>query len=258
MGGELAQHIRARYLDLLERSILNWIHGESSFETRLRGLFQRLRHPYLTRRGALLWPPRAHSMIGDKRLRNVRELVERTLLENVPGDYIETGVWRGGACIMMRGVLQAYGVHDRRVFCADSFEGLPPPDAKNYPADRRDRLFVFKELAVSVDAVKQNFAAYDLLDDQVVFLKGLFKDTLPSLGAHRFALIRLDGDMYQSTMDALTNLYDKLSESGFVIIDDYGGLKNCRRAVHDFLDQRNLRPEIRTIDESGVWWQKSC
>ena len=98
------QHVRGRYLDLLERSILNSIYGESKLEMRLQRLLQRLRHPYLTRRGAIAWPSRAHSMIGQPRLRNVRELVERTLKDNVPGDYIETGVWRGGACIMMRGV----------------------------------------------------------------------------------------------------------------------------------------------------------
>jgi len=95
------------------------------------------------------------------------------------------------------------------------------------------------------------------LDDQVVFLRGLFKHTLPGLASDRLALIRLDGDMYESTMDALVNLYDKLSTAGFVIIDDYGGLQNCRKAVHDFLDQRRLRVEMTAVDESCVWWQKS-
>jgi O-methyltransferase len=248
--------VRARYLDLLEKSLLNAIHGESGLEMRLRGLLQRLRHPYLTRRGAVQWPARAHTMIGPKRLRNVRDLVECTIREGVPGDYIETGVWRGGACILMRGVLAAYGIADRRVYCADSFEGLPPPAPERYPADKRDRLFAFEELAVPVETVRQNFAAYDLLDDQVVFLKGLFKDTLPTLSAQRFALIRLDGDMYESTMDALTNLYDRVSDNGFVIIDDYGVLKSCSRAVHDFLDRRGLRVAIRKVDETGVWWRK--
>ena len=257
MHSEAAQHARSRYLDLLERSILDSIYGESALELKLRNLVQRLRHPYLTRRGTFGWPTRAHSMIGHKRIRNVRSLVERTLSENVPGDYIETGVWRGGACIVMRGVLEAYDVRDRQVLCADSFEGLPRPNAEKYPADRRDRLFAFKQLAVSLESVRQNFAAYGLLDEQVVFLKGFFKDTLPALGHRRFALIRLDGDMYESTMDALINLYDRLSDSGFVIIDDYGGLRNCRQAVHDFLDQRNLRPEITAIDDCGVWWQKT-
>lgn len=182
-------------------------------------------------------------------------MVERTIQENVPGDYIETGVWRGGACILMRGILAAYGITDRWVYCADTFVGLPRPDPK-FPADKRDRLYLFRELAVSEDAVRRNFAAYDLLDDKIVFLKGLFADTLPKLSNRAFALIRLDGDMYGSTWDALINLYDRVSPSGFVIIDDYGGLRNCARAVHDFLDQRGLRVKIQPIDESCVWWQK--
>jgi len=247
---------RARYLDLIEKSLANAIHGESGLEVWLARVSQRLRHPYLSRRGAIAWPPRAQSMLSAQRLRNVRELTELTLKDSIPGNYIETGVWRGGACILMRAVLAAYDVTDRKVFCADSFEGLPKPNAEKYRADRRDRLFAFAELAVSEDQVRQNFARYDLLDEQVVFLKGWFKDTLPRLGSEKFALIRLDGDMYESTMDALTNLYDRLSDRGLVIIDDYGGLKNCRQAVHDFLDARALKPEIKKIDDTGVWWRK--
>jgi hypothetical protein len=248
--------VRARYLDLMEKSIGNAIYGESALETRVNAFLQRLRHPYLTRRGAFNWNAKAHSMIGPQRLHNVRSLVETTLKENVPGDYIETGVWRGGACILMRAALAAYGVTDRRVLVADSFEGLPPPDAAHYPSDRKDRLHAFSELAVSVDQVKRNFQSYDLLDDQVVFVKGFFRDTLPGLPHNRFALIRLDGDMYESTMTALDALYDKLSDRGFVIIDDYGALKNCKQAVHDFLDKRDLSPVIHDIDGIGVWWRK--
>jgi O-methyltransferase len=250
-----ATDLRSRYLDLLELSLQNAIYGESRLEMMLQGVIQRLCHPYLTRRGTLAWPRRAHTMIGAKRLRHLRQLVERTIIEQIPGDYIETGVWRGGACILIRGVLAAYDIRDRRIFCADSFEGLPSPD-RRYPADRRDRLHRFRELAVSEDTVRSNFAAYDLLDGQVVFAKGLFRDTLPSLAVDRFALIRLDGDMYESTMDALVNLYDRLSPSGFVIIDDYGGLKNCRAAVHDFLDRQNISAKIEQIDQSCAWWRK--
>lgn len=247
--------LKSRYLDLLERSLLDAIYGEQPVEIRLRRLLQRLRHPYLTRRGALAWPARAHTMIGPARLRNLRHLVERTIQEGIPGDYIETGVWRGGACILMRGVLAAHGILDRRVYVADTFAGLPRPDAK-YPADKRDHLHAFSDLAVSEETVRQNFAAYDLLDDQVIFLKGLFQNTLPRLSNNRFALIRLDGDMYGSTISALENLYDRLSPAGFVIIDDYGGLRNCAKAVHDFLDQRGLRVKMQPVDQSCVWWQK--
>src|SRR5271169_7098626 len=252
----VSDDLRSRYLDLLEKSLLNSIYGEHALEMRLRALMQRVRHPYITRHGAVPWPARAHTMIGATRLRHLRHLIERTIQEGIAGDYIETGVWRGGACILMRGVLAANGILDRRVYCADTFAGLPPPAFK-YPADKRDHSHTFRELAVSDQIVQQNFAAYDLLDDQVVFLKGLFADTLPSLVNNRFALIRLDGDMYGSTMDALSTLYDCISPRGFVIIDDYGGLRNCSKAVHDFLGQRCLRVNIQSIDEGCAWWQKA-
>lgn len=248
--------LRTRYLDLLEKSLLDGIYGEDRLAMRLRALRQRLRHPYATRRFPLLVPARAHTAIGPTRLRHLRNLVERTIREDVPGDYIETGVWRGGACILMKGVLAAHNVFDRLVYCADTFSGLPKPDPK-FPADKRDRLHKFRELAVSEETVRSNFAAYDLLDDKVVFLKGLFENTLPKLSNETFALIRLDGDMYGSTMSALVHLYDRVSPSGFVVIDDYGGLRNCAKAVHDFLDLRGLQVKIEPIDESCVWWQKN-
>lgn len=253
VGADLA----VRYLDLVERVLLNEIYGESRLEMAWRALQVKLRHPGRTLAWGTVWPARAHTMLGPVRLGHLRGLVERTLRENVAGDYIETGVWRGGACILIRATLAAHGVTDRRVFVADSFEGLPRPDAVRYPADKRNKLHAFKELAISEADVRRNFAAYGLLDEQVVFLKGLFKDTLPELTNERFALIRLDGDMYESTMDALAHLYDRLNPGGYVVVDDYGALAGCRRAVHDFLDGRGLAPRIEPIDDSAVWWRKA-
>ena len=252
-----SEGLRKRYLDLVQVSVGNAIYGESALEMSVNAFVQRLRHPWLTRKGAMRWPGRAHTMLSSERLSNIRALAEAAVRENIPGDFIETGVWRGGACIMMRAVLAAYDVRDRKVICADSFEGLPPPDIEKYRQDKRDRLFAFKELAVSVEEVRENFAAYGLLDDQVSFVKGFFRDTLPHLKVDRFALLRLDGDMYESTMDALTALYDKLSPGGYIIIDDYGALKSCRTAVHDYLDAQKLTPDIQKIDSSGVWWRKA-
>jgi O-methyltransferase len=256
LGGDAQEGLGRRYLDLVERSLMNEILGESRLETLVRTLSIRLRHPWQTRDWRKVWPARALTMIGRERLSHLRSLVETTIEDQVPGHFIETGVWRGGACILMRAVLAAHGVTDRKVFVADSFEGLPRPDAARYPVDRRDRLFSFGELAVSEAEVRRNFDAFGLLDEQVVFVKGFFRDTLPALKPERFALIRLDGDMYESTMDALVNLYDCVSTGGFVVIDDYGVLAGCRKAVHDFLDARGLAPEIRAIDHAGVWWRK--
>lgn len=118
-------------------------------------------------------------MIGLLRLDNLQACVETMLREGTEGDFIETGVWRGGACIFMRGILAAYGVTNRKVYLADSFAGLPTPDADKYPADQGDAHHIFDFLRVSQEQVQANFQRYGLWDDQVVFLKGWFKDTLP-------------------------------------------------------------------------------
>jgi O-methyltransferase len=202
------------------------------------------------------WPSLAHSMAGTLRLTNLADLVTRVLEEGVPGDLIETGVWRGGSCILMRGLLKAYGDQTRSVFAADSFVGLPPPNEERYVQDKGDTLYLYPELAVSVEQVKANFAKYGLLDDKVEFLQGLFKDTLPALRGRQFALIRLDGDLYESTMDSLVNLYHAVPVGGFVVIDDYGAIPACREAVTDFRASRGITENIERIDWTGVWWRK--
>jgi hypothetical protein len=148
------------------------------------------------REQGLGWPIQADTMIGLKRLDNIQFCVENVLKDDIPGDLIETGAWRGGACIFMRAILAAHGITNRRVFVSDSFEGLPKPDANRYPQDRGDKHFIERFLAVSQEEVEQNFRKYGLLDEQVVFLKGWFKDTLPSAPIEKLAVMRLDGDMY--------------------------------------------------------------
>lgn len=201
-------------------------------------------------------PPTADTMIGLKRLDNLQFCVEDVIKNNVPGDLIETGVWRGGATIFMRAVLKAYQATDRRVWVADSFAGLPKPDAEKYPVDDGDQYHTYEHLRVSLEQVQANFLKYELLDDQVRFLKGWFKDTLKTAPFEKLAVMRLDGDMYESTMDALVNLYPKLSVGGYVIIDDYA-LHTCREAVKDFREDRGITDEIKEIDWTGVFWQRT-
>ena len=203
------------------------------------------------------WPQFAHTMIGFPRLNSLQSCVERVIQEDIPGDFIETGVWRGGACIFMRAILQAYGITDRSVWVADSFQGLPAPNVEKAPADETSDLHTYADLAISLETVKSNFEAYGLLDEQVKFLKGWFKDTLPTIPKdQRFALCRLDGDMYESTMDSLSNLYPKLSIGGYLIIDDYGVIQACRQAVTDFRARHNITETIETIDWSGRYWRR--
>ncbi|MGK2859819.1 MAG: TylF/MycF family methyltransferase [Thermoanaerobaculia bacterium] len=207
------------------------------------------------RESGLDWPAEAETMIGMKRLDNLQFCVEEALRRNVPGDLMETGVWRGGATIFMRAVLEAHGIRDRRVWVADSFQGLPKPDAASFPADAGDRLWTYATLTVSIEEVKDNFRRYGLLDDQVVFLPGWFRDTMPAAPVERLAVLRLDGDLYESTIVVLRNLYGKVSPGGFVIIDDFI-LETCRRAVEDFRAAESIADEIVPIDGVGVYWQK--
>jgi O-methyltransferase len=178
------------------------------------------------------------------------------LEREVPGDLIETGAWRGGATIFMRAILRAYGDTERVVWVADSFQGLPTPDPSLYPEDETDRSWAHAELAVSLDNVKANFERYGLLDDQVRFLPGWFRETLPAAPIERLALLRLDGDMYESTMVALESLYPKLSSGGYVIVDDYGALQGCRAAVDDFRREQAITEELKWIDWTGVFWKR--
>ena len=198
----------------------------------------------------------SHSMIGRKRLLNIEQCLDRVREDNIPGDLIETGVWRGGATVLMRGYLAIYGMHGRNVWVADSFEGLPAP---SHPADAGldFSASVAPILAVSLEQVRAVFERYGLLDDQVKFVKGWFKDTLSNAPIEKLALLRLDGDLYESTMDSITPLYDKVVAGGFVLVDDYGDFEPCRRAIDEFRAARGIRDPIEKIDWAGVYWRKT-
>lgn len=197
------------------------------------------------------------TMIGQRRLDNVQLCVEQVLRRRVPGDLIEAGVWRGGTAILMRGILAAHGVRNRTVYLADSFEGVPPPQPDVYPRDEDFTLHLDADLAVSAGEVRANFSHFGLLDDHLRFIEGWFRDTLPGLRGHQWAVVRLDGDLYESTMDGLTNLYDGLSPGGFLIVDDYSVYPACAAAVDDFRDQRRIRDPLVRIDFDGVYWQRT-
>jgi len=208
------------------------------------------------RENGLGWPLNGYSMIGAKRMNNIRYCIETAIADGVEGDFIETGVWRGGACIFAKALFDVYGT-ERKVWVADSFHGLPAPDTEHYPEDAGDDLYTIEQLRVSEEDVRENFRRFGLLDEQVIFLKGWFKDTLPDAPVEKLAVVRLDGDMYESTMDGLKHLYPKLSPGGFLIVDDYGVIPACRKAVHDYRVKNNISEEIIDIDGSGHFWRKA-
>jgi hypothetical protein len=190
------------------------------------------------------------TMVGLKQLDNVQFCVTDVLRRRIPGDVIEGGTWRGGVTILMRAVLKAYADKERKVWVADSFQGLPAFDRATNPGWERG------QMAVSSDEVKQNFAGYGLLDDQVRFLEGFFCESLPGAPITRLAVLRLDADLYESTMDALNNLYPKLSVGGYAIFDDYQHIPGCRKAIDEYRASHGITEPIRIIDSEAVYWQR--
>jgi O-methyltransferase len=204
------------------------------------------------------WPARAESMIGLRRMENIQYCVQTVIDDDVPGDLLEAGVWRGGASIFMKANLKVRGDTSRVLWVADSFQGLPVPNASLYPADTGDDLHTRSGLSVGADQVRHNFERYGVLDDRVRFLVGWFKDTLPAAPLSALSVMRLDGDMYESTWQAIEALYPKLSPGGFCIVDDYESHKSqAGQAILDYRRAHGIDEEIVDIDGMGAFWRKA-
>lgn len=249
LSPEAEREARNLYLELVKRSVTDSLYfGEPQVDLRDSQEVEQ-------RRGIYHGSPRALSLLGFANLDNIRATMEDVLARGVPGDFIEAGAWRGGATIFMRAVLKAHGVTDRRVFVADSFEGFPTPN----PEIAIDQGFKHKgveDMVAPFEQVKTSFERFGLLDDQVVFLKGWFIDTLPRAPIDKLAVLRVDADLYESTMQALDILYPKLSVGGYVIIDDYGILGSCRQAVDEYRQQHGIDEAVRGAGWGAIYWQK--
>lgn len=238
-----------RYLQFLERSLT----GSISPEVRtLQG------HPYdpALREDGRDWPAAALTMVGLTRLRDLRTCVQTILEEGVPGDLLEAGVWRGGVGIYLRALLDAHGDRLRRVWIADSFRGLPPPELGGAEEDVGDVHWTHQELAVGLGEVLDNFDRYGLLDGRVRIVEGWFEHTLAETPVERLAILRADGDMYSSTWTILEQLEPKVAPGGFVVIDDYGAAPGCRIAVDRYRELHSIDAPLVEIDWTGVRWRK--
>jgi O-methyltransferase len=262
----------ASYLSVLKKSLTAPLYPESAWrilrperfgplksailrQFYKRGLAVVLREPYgpEVRAHGEDWPLFGYSMVGTKRLDNIETCLKSVVAEKIPGDFVECGVWRGGASIFARAVLNTLDETQRIVWLADSFEGMPVQSER----DKADPALAGNAyLAVSLEDVKSNFERFDLLGDNVRFIKGWFCDALPTAPIEKISILRLDGDYYSSTMDALRNLYDKVSPGGYVIVDDYNACKSCEEAIAEFSAERGIVPHLVQIDRTAVYWRK--
>jgi hypothetical protein len=278
MGDDQVDALRQRYITLLKAALRNSLYANMKppttadkarmwlFKQQLMFKFRSARSLdalklsptdiYWTVQGNLM---PAHTLGSQENVDNVHFCVESVLKDEVPGDLLEAGVYRGGQSILMKGILDAYDVTDRKVFLADSFEGLPEPDADASLDDTIAHELLKKVglFAAGEDVVRDNFQRYGLWDERVVFIKGWFNESLPTAPVDRLAVLRLDADYYHSTMDALTYLYPKLSVGGWLILDDYGHPLGCRQAVSEFREQHGIDDPIQMADAHVGYWQRS-
>lgn len=276
--------LRRRYLDVLKRALVNLVYPEDalrldalSSEGGLSGgsladrrLLRDIRYQrpdaYAEVVGSKLdgsldgfWGARlTHTMIGLSGLDNLERCADRVFADGVEGDFLEAGVCHGGASIFLRALQVAYGEGERATWLADTFAGVPPP---THEVDREHDLDLTEErvpwMAATLEAVRDNFETYDLLSEGVRFLPGLFADTLPAAPVERLAILRIDGDLYSSTRDALDSMYDRVSPGGWVIVDDYWCLEPCRQATDEFIAERGLDVELNQVDWTRVCWRKT-
>jgi O-methyltransferase len=195
------------------------------------------------------WSDSGFTMIGRKRLRMLTRAITIIEEEKIPGDLVEAGTWRGGAVAWMAANLPTGS--RRTVWGADTFEGMPTP---THPLDlgtTYHRQEALKAWRIDVERLLMHLK----LSGRVVLVQGLFKDTLRHVSGP-LSLIRLDGDLYESTMDALVALYPKLSPGGFCVVDDYNSITQCKQAVTEYRSLYEIVEPIQTIDWTGVWWRK--
>lgn len=203
-----------------------------------------------------------YTMTSWQRLYNLHAVVRHIVNSNVPGDFVECGVWRGGSMMMVALTLLALGKTDRRLVLFDTFEGLPKPDETLdvdvwgnrgidgwRPHRKTDESSDWAY--ASLEEVRANMKSTGYPMDKVVFVKGMVEDTIPAQSPDTIAMLRLDTDWYSSTKHEMDHLYPRLSRNGVLILDDYGHFKGARQAVDEYFKALQAPPMLTRVDYAG-------
>jgi len=205
---------------------------------------------------------RTYTMTSVERLYALHQAMSTISRHRIPGDIVECGVWRGGSLMMAAYGLKAAGDTTRRLVACDTFEGHPRPDAE---LDRdvwgRDMAAVHDEMAaakqpwarVDLEEVRANLESTGYPSENIVLVKGMVEETLPSDAIKDIAVLRLDTDWYASTKHILETLYSRLSYGGVLIVDDYGHMDGARRATDEFVASCPDVLHLIHVDYAGVF-----
>jgi len=184
-----------------------------------------------------------YTMTGPEKLFALRSAVKYITANNIPGDFVECGVWMGGSMMAAARTLLEAGDTQRQLFLFDTFEGMPKPTKEDvdwaganmlerWNAEHRNRLN--RDARASEKQVSSAMATVGYDMSRVHLVKGMVEDTVPLNAPERIALLRLDTDYYTSTLHELVHLYPRLVKGGVLIIDDYGHFKGAEQAVTEY------------------------
>lgn len=216
------------------------------------------KHPSLTYLFLKISP---YTLLNYARLYNAYHLAQNIIRKKIEGGFVECGVWKGG-CMGVMGIANRRKKESRDLWLFDSFIGLKKPTEKD---GEKGKLYIEGSLlgrstqgcVASVKEVKDLlFSKLNL--DNVHIIKGWVEDTLPVYQERigKISILRIDLDFYKSTKFCLYELYDNIVDGGYIIIDDYYDWEGCKTAVDEFLNERNLHPEIIQVDYSACYFEK--
>lgn len=216
-------------------------------------------------RAAALFRARRYTMTTPRRCNHLWDVCAEILARNVPGDFVECGVWRGGSAGIMGLALQRSSAN-RTLHLFDSFEGLPEPTgedgayASEYSGNRASGALVsVSQCQASLSEVQEFLLGrLKLPRTSVQFHVGWFQNTIPQVapGLGPIAVLRLDGDWYDSTRVCLEHLYPLLSRNGVIILDDYYAWEGCAKATEQYRKNFAITAPIKRIDQDAAFWEK--
>ena len=200
------------------------------------------------------------TMTSPERLLSVIESVRYIVKNNIPGDLVECGVWKGGSSMAAALTLQSLNSFDRTIYLYDTFEGMTKPTDLDKDNSGKSASQILKESdyatsavwAVSqFDEVFENMRKTNYPMDKVTFVKGPVEVTIPETIPSLISFLRLDTDWYESTLHELTHLYPLVSQKGVLIVDDYGHWQGSKLATDSYFESGGFSPFLHRIDYTG-------
>jgi O-methyltransferase len=195
-----------------------------------------------------------YSMGDIQEIQLIEECINNIIKNNIEGDIIEAGVWKGGMAMWMKNLLNYYG-DNRKLWLFDTF-GIFPESL--YDKDKKIHLlteYLFSK-KYDINDVRNNFKKLNLLDDTINFVVGDFKDTVPKTDISKIAILRLDSDYYDATLIMLEKYYFKIVKGGYIIIDDYNNeYLGAKEAILFFRNKYNIMETIINKGNGYVYWQ---